>query len=701
MKTSEGLRLPGGGLEHPAMDYAFLRQEGIEHLERMVGHLWTDFNAHDPGITILEQICYAITDLAYRISHEIPDLLAGGSDDPHRSLYSPATILTSEPVTLTDLRKLVLDVDGVRNAWIEGVEEPRIALHYHEGKRELSLEDDTPYTEPVWVKGLYRVAIETSDLAGRRGTDVHRDVVRRLHAHRPLCADFEEIRVLEPQDVQVQAAIEIGPVDDADSVLLEIYHGISDYFSPAIHFASLQEMLSAGKRIDEIFDGPVLNHGFIDSEILRQSVRRTEIHTSDLIQIIMDVPGVKAVRHIAVSAGGEAQAWRLVLDSMRAPRLDLEKSTITLVRENLTAGLNVESVIKAYWERRKRSAVAPTLPLDERDILPPRGRDRNVESYHSIQHQFPALYGIGEMGLPDSAPAPRKAAARQLKAYLMFFDQLLANYFAQLGHARELFSFHSEIARTYVARMIDDPGLNLDEPDKPLRTRPPDDHRSHLEEIADSTVQAGSPANRKNRFLNHLMARFAEQFTDYSLVLFGAADDGQRSAEDRLVDDKRAFLQRYPRISSARGTGFDYLMPWDSGNTSGLEERIQRKLGLVEDDGERLIMVEHLLLRPIEEDMFQLGGNKLREVPLLAASAYKDPYSQQISFVLPGQAGRLNEAESSGFRQLVERIIREETPAHLIAYIHWLEQDAWEEFKGAYEDWLEKRRSYGAAKHGL
>ncbi|MCP4658446.1 MAG: hypothetical protein GY856_23780, partial [bacterium] len=54
------------------MDYTSLRQEGIRHLERMAGGRWTDFNVHDPGITILEQLCYALTDLGYRIGHEIP-----------------------------------------------------------------------------------------------------------------------------------------------------------------------------------------------------------------------------------------------------------------------------------------------------------------------------------------------------------------------------------------------------------------------------------------------------------------------------------------------------------------------------------------------------------------------------------------------------------------------------------------------------
>ncbi|MCP4699275.1 MAG: hypothetical protein GY862_20870 [Gammaproteobacteria bacterium] len=91
--------------EHRAMDYAFLRREGIRHLERLAGQLWTDFNAHDPGITILEQVCYALTDLAHRIHYPLPDLLSSHGAKPYDSLYGPVQILPSYPVTIDDLRK--------------------------------------------------------------------------------------------------------------------------------------------------------------------------------------------------------------------------------------------------------------------------------------------------------------------------------------------------------------------------------------------------------------------------------------------------------------------------------------------------------------------------------------------------------------------------------------------------------------------
>src|SRR5215475_234438 len=101
--------LSTASLEYPAMDYAFLRQEGIRHLERLAGQIWTDFNAHDPGITILEQLCYAITDLATRINYAIPDLLTRNGESTYDSLFGPAQVLTTRPVTINDLRKLVID----------------------------------------------------------------------------------------------------------------------------------------------------------------------------------------------------------------------------------------------------------------------------------------------------------------------------------------------------------------------------------------------------------------------------------------------------------------------------------------------------------------------------------------------------------------------------------------------------------------
>lgn len=695
---SDSPTLSTAPFEHPALDYAFLRREGIRHLESLVGHLWTDFNTHDPGITILEQLCFAMTDLAYRASHDVADLLASSGGDPQRSLYSARTILTSQPVTILDLRKLVIDVDGVKNAWIEPILEPRPALHFHQDKRELRLLPDLPFTTQVRLQGQLRVQIETSDLVDRSTALVARDVARALHAARPLCTGFEEIEVLAAQPVQIRAEVEIGPVDDTERVLLDIYEALSEHVSPTVPFRTLGEMLAAGKRSDEIFDGPALDHGFLDSSALAGLSRRDAIHTSDLIREIMGIAGVRAVRSIAVSAGNdEREPWSLPLDPKRAPRLDVEGSSITLTKGRLTARMDGPRIVDALAARRRLAASLRTPSAGDKDFPPLVGKDRNVADYRSIQHDLPVIYGVGPGGLSDSESPRRRAQARQLKAYLLFFDQLLASSFAQLAHAGSLFSFFEEGTRTYFTRMVEDDALDLDT----VRQKAPEAHRARLDAITEDAGGGVSASNRTNRFYNHLMARFAEQFTDYSLVLFGA-EAGQAGGDgERLVPDKRAFLQRYPRISGARGTGADTLAKEGSRASSGLAERIQRKLGL--QDEERFLMIEHLLLAPLREDDIPVGKLEYKQIPLLADAAFGDPYSLQLSFVLPGSRGRL--AEQPGavneLRLFVEHTIREETPAHLTPYVRWLSAKEWPAFEEAYADWREAYRAHRAARLGL
>src|SRR3989442_799160 len=80
----------------------------------------TDYNTHDPGITILEVLCYAITDLAYRIGFPVEDLLAVDGNNfqaMHDQFLTAINIFPSRPVTVTDYRKLIIDIPGINNAW--------------------------------------------------------------------------------------------------------------------------------------------------------------------------------------------------------------------------------------------------------------------------------------------------------------------------------------------------------------------------------------------------------------------------------------------------------------------------------------------------------------------------------------------------------------------------------------------------------
>ena len=58
-----------------ALDHRQLYAIGLAHVQRLARRIWTDYNVHDPGITILELLCYALTDLGYRASFPVKDLL--------------------------------------------------------------------------------------------------------------------------------------------------------------------------------------------------------------------------------------------------------------------------------------------------------------------------------------------------------------------------------------------------------------------------------------------------------------------------------------------------------------------------------------------------------------------------------------------------------------------------------------------------
>lgn len=671
--------------DHPSMDFAFLRAEGVRHIRRLAGHLWTDHNAHDPGITILEQLCYALTDLNYRIGYDIQDLLAGDPNASARWLFVPEQVLVSGPVTNDDLRKLLLDVPGVQNAWLEEAAESIYTQREWagEGKDEriaLYLEPGSS-RQPLALRGLRRVQVAPQ--ADRQDLD---DLRTRLHAWRPLAEDFVFPGLLSLQTIRIDAAIEVGHIDDPNRLLADIYVAVAAHIAPCIRFRNAREMRELGRSTDEIFLGPRLTQGFIDDADLEHHQRKSELRKSDLVKVIMDVPGVRSIRRLsiapesssAVGPDGSADIWYLQLDPQATPVLDA-RSQMTLVRGGVPLTATKPDGPFHQPPTPRQNDPADNRPADNR----PAADDRQLETYHSIQHDFPEVYGIGPRGLPASADPARHAQARQLKAYLCLFEQLLANAFSQLAHAKDLLSPGSEDAqtdnqKTYFGQSLQDivPGAAdvIESFDLPAL----------LEDDAATLA-------RQHRFLNHLLARVGEQLTD----LAQQAKDPSESQQ--IVAAKRAMLRDLPNIGNRRGCGPDVTSTAKAGeNLSSLERRIRYKLGWVVNEERPWLadltdhpagfhLLEHILLRPGQEDRDQWtnGDCRLgRGSGLLADPIRTDPYSAQLSFVFPGWA------PLSVTTDFIRQTVRAATPAHLHVHLHWLSQDEMREFEDVYQVWL-------------
>lgn len=603
MESTTSVTISNTPPESPASDFNFLRQEGTKYIRQLAGNSWTDHNIHDPGITILDQLCYAITDLSYRIDYDIKDLLARETGDAYRDLFSPAQILTVNPVTISDIRKVVIDVEGVKNAWVEKVAEPEPVIYYHRETKILSFSPDEA-AEAVHLKGLYRVFIEEDgrnrNLSGPV-KDIAANVKARLNNCRNVCEDFYEITTLGIQDIIVSGNVEVGPVTDINSLAANIMFRLANFISPRIRFYTLEELIKKGKTTAEIFEGPALMHGFIDDEELSSYDRKSELHVSDIIREMMDEPGVVGVNEITASAG-TAQDWRLVLDRDKAPRLDGNTLASLKFFRNGVRVMVDPGKVKGLLTEMEAAVFYPELNRKDRDMIIPPGVARNIQAYYSIQHQFPEVFGIGDAGLPGSASSHRVAQARQLKAYLLIFEQILANYFAQVTHMKDLFSFDSSLSTYFCQSLMKSvPGA------EELVTK---DTAEFDKKIALVTESPDIASQRKNRFLDHLLARFNEDIIDYSLSGYEQFESPD-NLPHTLARTKMNFLRNYPLVSNDRCKAFNYTVDsWDTGNISGLEKRIAVKTGignytrrfLAGKREEGFHMIEHILLRPGPQD---------------------------------------------------------------------------------------------------
>jgi hypothetical protein len=663
---------PAGPPGEILLDFAALRAAALLDLERLAGPDWTDFNSHDPGITLLEALCYALTDFGYRLFHPVQDLLATppGAAPATSVLRGPVESLSGRAVTTEDLRALAIDVAGVRNAWIEPARAPATSLAWHDAAaaRILVAPADAPPPGDVSVlalAGLHRVLIEPSGgVVGGDGLALARAVAARLHAHRGLGEDFEEITVLGSFPVALDLALELTEQASGEMVLRAVAARIDDFFSPAIPRRGLVESL-ADTATDRLAEGPAPERGFPDRARLAGAVRHRAVHRSDLIREIVAVDGVRAVRTLAF-LDAPAGAWSLVVPDLAVPRLSRQGSHVSVYSPRAAAGLPLD------FPAEVAVAAEAALPVDPaRDLPPPAGRWRDPGAYRPIQAELPVAYGVGSGTLAASTPAARRAESSRLRAYLVFFDQLLASYFAELAALPALLApgrAPGSAVPGYPAGVVPDERPNAL---SPAVLDPALDPAA----VAALIEPAGAPAalRRRNAVLNHLLARFAETFANDPL-------------DEVLIAAKERFLEALPELTAARGTGIDLLAPPAAPADPPLLRRLMLELDLQLDDAERPLLIEHMLLRPLPEDATQ-------DVPLLTLVPRPDPFSLQVTLLLPA---RLKAEEMR-----IAPALRAAVPAHLVTWLRWLDPPAMQAAIAAYEDWIATRRRQLRRRFGL
>ncbi|EJG02605.1 hypothetical protein [Flavobacterium sp. F52] len=578
------ITIPKKSASEDDLDFFYLRKKGIEYIESFGSKFWTDFNEHDPGITMLEMLCYAVSDLGMRLNLPIENILA--SDDINKDIpkqfFKASEVLSSSPVTQNDYRKLFIDIDGVRNCWLAKHEK---TVYVDCKKNQLSYDVNdynnlatTPNLRKSFeLNGLYDLYVDFESSKPSEIEIVKEKIRKQYHANRNLCEDLVDIKKVVDYPIKICADIEVNTEADEELVHANVLHALESYLSTTVNFYSLKQMIDKGYSTLEIFDGPSLENGFIDTKELLKADLRNEVRLSDIMRIIMSVPDVILIKDISLgNCGGDdlENKWLICLAPYQKPVI-CAKSVFNYNKGLLPLNIN-QAQVKIYLDAIKAEKdKATTNASQNKELEIPNGEYLNTDFYTTIQNDFPETYGIGEVGLPTRASIERKSKAKQLKGYLLFFDQILGSYFKQLGQVSELLSVSGNLTRTLFTQVVKDiEGAN--------------DIVDGYDNYTDDSItellfdQQDNNIERRNNILDHLLSRFAENFSEYVFVnktIYGNTTD------QVVLRDKENFLKDYKVVSKDRGNAFDYYKQpianlWNTNNVSGAEKRISRLIGI-------------------------------------------------------------------------------------------------------------------------
>nr|WP_320014344.1 hypothetical protein [uncultured Desulfobacter sp.] len=547
--------------------FDLLKKEGIERIQQLCGDLWTDYNSHDPGITILEQLCYALTELVHKTRFDVADYLTDGHGTinyDNQALFLPRDIFPSHPLTPGDFEKILFD-------------------RFRQQVGDVRVEPDRSHD----LSGIYRIRLRLnrdSEKSLKDKEEFIEQVKDFFCDNRNLCEDIQDVVILENRILKLYADIEITGNRSPAHILADIYHRCSNQVAPSMVYSDYDDLSPDG-----IYTGPLTTGGFINPNDLPS--RTDLVNIIDVLTQVRAIDGVESVKDLYLQEEGNPEKHRNILKNLEPDSafwLGLpgkgEPIPVRLTRNGKTYEISLDELKDRYKRLDSRHLeLGRSKEESRRHDRPLSGIHRDFRNYTSIQEQFPNVYGINRFGVPESHPAHEKAKARQLKAYLLLFEQIMANFLENIQNLPVLFSLDQELKTTWFCQPIDN--THVPEVAKLYEYRL-EETSAALEAI---TKRHDNFFDRRNRLLDYLLGLYCETFTQNSLRNFNDYYS-KAELEHQLILNKINFLKHLPRLSRQRGAGFNYRKAsWNMDNVSGLKLKTSILLGFQYHESRSLV----------------------------------------------------------------------------------------------------------------
>ncbi|MBC3875289.1 hypothetical protein [Undibacterium flavidum] len=579
-------------IDADGLDFVALRRAGVDLLQKLSKEHWTDFNAHDPGVTLLEVLCFGITDLAYRSDFDVVDYLAdtnGSINYALQALFPPQDIFPNHAVTERDFCKLIYDrIPSIDDVWI------RQTLH----------EEQMTGLFSVFIKphvSLFKDEEVKFDL-------IRKDVIALLSEQRNLCSDVEHIHIVHTVAYSLSGQIEVDDSRPLAEIYADIYFQCAKLISSGSRIRRFEDVLGQGMAWEDLLEGPLTTHGYIDeTDFARTDIDRNNSSVdhknssqeNDLLKLItkvLHIPGVVRVANLQLLNAEGQTVQQLNIDDVEktCPVLQFPNDPARIhdlglvYRETPINGNHTASQLLQRQSLRQKQNLTEQVALHlkkmdfqhqafrnnhanlDRLLVLPQGVNRDFSEYLSIGEQLPAIYGINHFGVPSSEPAEVHARAAQLKAYLFPFEQMMANYLTSLNRIADLYSVDMTLDKTYFSKLLTEREI------------------PNIQKLYSATASANEVAKilqtrdqffeRRNRVLDSLLALYGEVFPSEKLRRFDYYHQDQ--FEMHLIHSKIRLLTHICTLSGQRAKGLNLQdEALVEGNFAPIQHRIQLLIG--------------------------------------------------------------------------------------------------------------------------